>query len=454
MGSLSTSLLNAANSMSVYDRVFNVIENNITNANTPGYAKQDQALVAQPFDPSQGLSGGILAGPLVSSRSEYLEHAVRSQTELLGNAEQRATDLTQIEPLFDLTSTSGIAGALNNFFDSFSQLSVDPNSAVHRQAVINQAGALAQSINASAQGITQVSTNIAGQTSDVAGQINRIAAQVTQINQRIRSNSQAAQDAGLDAQMHAALENLSELTDYAVLRTSDGAYNVYIGGQTPLVLGGDQYKISVDTTSQQTRILDSQGNDITSQISRGRLGALIQEKNATIPGYLAELNTLAASLADTVNTQLFQGVDQNGSVPAVNLFNYNLASDAASTLAVANITPDQIAAAAAGAPGGNGNAIALARLATAPAINGFTFTEFYGNLGGRVGNGVAGAKQDQTQFQDQVTQAQAQRGAQSGVSLNQEATRLIQFQQAYQAAGKLVSVLDSLTQTAIDMVQR
>jgi flagellar hook-associated protein 1 FlgK len=251
--------------------------------------------------------------------------------------------------------------------------------------------------------------------------------------------------------MHSELENLSQLTNFTMLKGSTGAYNIAIGGQAPLVIGGTAYSVSVSSVSNQTAILDSQGNDITSQIGQGQLGALITEKNTTLPGYLTDLNTLAQSLADAVNAQLAQGVDQNGAAGSP-LFSYNSSADAASSIAVANITPDQIAAAQSGSPGGNGNAIALSQLSDTPVINGFTFTSFYGNLGARVGGDVAAAQQDQNQAQDQLTQAQAQRSDQSGVSLNEEATRLLQFQQAYQAVGKLVSVLDTLTQTVINMV--
>jgi flagellar hook-associated protein 1 FlgK len=453
MGSITTALYNSANALEIFSRTFNVIENNITNANTPGYAKQDQLLLAQPFDPAMQLTGGVTEGPMISSRSEYLEQAVRTQQQSYGSAEQRSADLGQIQPLFDLTSTSGIANNVNALFNSFSQLSVNPNDTVSRQAVINSAGTLAGSIRTTSAGISQVSTNVSIQTSDVVSQINTIAGQIAKINAQYQSNAAAHQDAGLDAQLHSALENLSELTDFSIIPESGGAVTIAMGGQTPLVIGDQALPISVDPSSNQTTILDANGTDITGQISQGKLGALIQEKNTTIPGYMNDLNTFAQSLADSVNGQLAQGVDQNGSAPATPLFSYDQASDAASTISINNLTPDQIAAASAGAPGGNGNAVALAQMATSPQIGGFTFTQFFGNLASRIGSDVAGANQDQQQAQDQLTQAQAQRSAVSGVSLNEEAAKLLQFQQAYQAAGKLVSVLDSLTETTIDMVK-
>ena len=379
--------------MGVFTRALNVIGNNITNANTPGYATQSLTLTAKLFEPDAGITGGVMAGSLISSRSEYLEQAVRSQTQLLGSAQQTATDLGQIAPLFDPTSTTGISSSMDNFFTSVSQLGVNPNDSTDRQAVLSTAGQLANSINASAAGVNLVATNVSTQTGQVVQNINQLTAQIAGINKQYEANAGSLQDPGLDAQMHSALENLSALTNMTTLKASDGTYSVFIGGQTPAVIGSTQYAISSTTAaSPQAIIFDSKGNDITSQITQGSLGALVQEKNVTIPGYLNNLNTLASSLADTVNTQLSQGVDQNGNTPTTNLFTYDQTSDAAASLSVtAGFTPDQIAAASSTSPGGNGNIIAVAQLATAPAVNGFTFTQFYGNLGAQVGNDVATA---------------------------------------------------------------
>src|SRR5438067_175224 len=143
MGNIFTSLLNATGALQVYGRALSVVENNISNVNTPGYVRQDQTFLSLPFDPAKGLTGGVLTGPVLGARSEFLEHAVRSQQENFGSAQQRATDLAQIEPLFDLTTGFGISSAFNRFFDSFAQLAVNPNDPVARQAVIDQAGNVA-----------------------------------------------------------------------------------------------------------------------------------------------------------------------------------------------------------------------------------------------------------------------------------------------------------------------
>jgi flagellar hook-associated protein 1 FlgK len=452
MGSLATSLLNSTNALSVYGQVLKVIQNNISNAHTPGYVKQDQSLLALPFNVAQQTAGGVMAGPVLSARSQYLEQHVRNQQQLLGDAQQRASDLGQVEPVFSLTSSSSVSATLNNFFNAFSQLSVNPNDPVERQGVIQAAKQVAQSFNQGATGIAQVASNVDNQARDLVPQINQLLQHITALNQQFSGSTAASQDAGLDAQMNAALEDLSGLVNFSLVKSNNGQVNVFLNGQSPLVVGDHEFPISADFSAPQTVIRDSQGNDITAQVTSGKLGALLREKNSILPGYTNTLNELAQTFADQVNQQLSQGVDQNGLTPTVNLFTYHQPWDAAATVAVTGITPDQIAAASPTAPGGNANAIAVVQLASAPLVGGLTFTQSYGELSGQVGRDVAQANQDQTQNQDLLTQAQQIRTQQTGVSLDEEAAKLIQVQQAYQAIGKLVTVLSDLTQTLINVI--
>jgi flagellar hook-associated protein 1 len=451
MGNISTALFTSANALNVLGQAFNVVENNISNANTPEFAAQTASFDAQPFDISQQLTGGVEAGPLISSRDEYLEQAVRTQQTSLSFSTQTANDLGQVQSNFSLTSTTSIDTELDNFFNSFSQLAVNPNDTPDRQAVLNAATTMAQSFQSAASSIQQVSTNVTSQTTGAVSQINALASQIANLNETFGTSPGSNEDPGLDAQLHSDLLNLSQLTNYTMTQNNDGGYNIFIGGQSPLVMGGNAYSISSGNTSDQTTIFDSQNNDITSEITGGQLGALVQEQNTTLPGYTSSLNTLAQNFADTVNGQLSQGVDENGDTPTTPLFSYDSGAPA-STISVNDLTPDQIAAAAADAPGGGDNATAMAQIANTPEINGATFVQYYSQLATQIGGDVSNAQADQQQSQAQLTQAQTAVSNVSGVNLNTEATTLLQYQQSYQAIGQMVGVLDNLTQTLINMV--
>ena len=199
-------------------------------------------------------------------------------------------------------------------------------------------------------------------------------------------------------------------------------------------------------------IRDSNGADITSQTSGGRLAGGLQAVNQLLPSYQDGLNQLAKGIADSVNTALASGIDAAGN-PGAPLFSYGSAANAAATLAVTGITTAQLAAAAPGAPGGNGNALALAALEASKALNGYSFAGFYGNLAAGLGRDVTEATDNKDVRTQLVAQARAARAAVSGVSLDQEAVRLIEFQRAYEATARLITILDELSQETVNMIR-
>jgi len=214
-------------------------------------------------------------------------------------------------------------------------------------------------------------------------------------------------------------------------------------------------------------VVDSNGVDVTSRISSGNLGALLSVRNGLIPSLIGgaqqtgDLNGLAKSLADTVNNLLTQG--STTSTPPYQagspLFTYDpsSAADRAASLQVnSSLTPSQLAATDPGPPPvSNGIALKLAGLDSDPAgqINGQSFTQFFGSLVSRVGAAAQDADTGVTSQTQLVAQAKTLRQQLSGVSIDEEAVRILQLQQAYQATSKVVSVVDQLTQSLMTMVQ-
>jgi flagellar hook-associated protein 1 FlgK len=452
MGDLMASLLNSASALSVYEQALTVTENNVVNANTPGYAKQSATFEAEPFDLTVGLAGGVLAGPVQSSRDAFAEQAVRSQQTSVNFYQQKIADLTPVENYFPTSSTSGIPPDMTQFFNDFSALSVNPNDTVARQTVLNDASTVAQDFNFAANGVLNQSASMEQQTSSTITSINQLAGTIASLNTDDRVDPSGAVNAGVDAQLNSTLEQLSQLVNFTALQQPDGTVSIYAGGQTPLVVGDQTYDIQSNSSNSQTSILSSTGSDITDQITGGQLGALIDDHNNTLPSYLSSLNTLAQSFADQVNTALDNGIDQNGAAPSTDLYTYNASQGAALTLATNPLTPDQIAAALPGAPGGNGNALIVANLANAQTVNGYTFAQFYGTIGGQVGNDVSSATNSQATQESLLNQAQSQRQQISGVNLDEEAENLLEYQRSYEAISKMITTINSITDTLMNAV--
>ena len=451
MSSLFGSLLNAGDAMRVYQRAMTVAENNITNASTPGYAKERLSFQAKSFSPENGLGGGVVAGDRESSRDPLLEQGVRRRNSAFSYSSQNEASLKPLEAILTVAKGAGIPDGMNQLFQSFSALSVSPNDATLRQTVLDSAGRVAAQINEASSQMTAAVSDNNRQASSAAANINRLVEQLASLNQSRRQTASETPDAGVDAQTNSVLEQLSGVADISVLNQPDGTVSVYLGGLTPLLVGESTYQVTVTTQSGQIQVLDYQGKDITSNIHAGSLGGLLETGNRQIPSYLSDLNRLAASLADQVNTVLANGVDASGQSGAP-LFTYNTAADAAATLAVSGLTQDQLAAASADAPGGNGNALALADLGGTPQLDGMTFTAFYGNIGAKLGRDLSGATENTDTQQLLLDQARNVRQLASGVSIDEEAANVMQLQRNYQAIGQLVSILNSMADTLLGMM--
>jgi flagellar hook-associated protein 1 FlgK len=438
-----------------------VVSNNTTNAATPGYASQTQSLEADPFDPAQGAIGGVSAGPVISSRDIYAEINVQNAQSAINYSSTLANTLQSVIPLFSLNTSSNtdttIGGTLNSLFNSFSSLSVSPNDAATRAGVLNAASNLASAFNSTYQSLSTTANGVVADTRSTVASINSLAADIQQINAQTLRSGGTGPDAGTDAQLYSDLENLSKLTNITFNQQADGTTSVYLGGQSALVVGSTQYAISsksitTSANTQGTQIVDANGNDITQLATSGQLGGLIDLSNTKLPGYISQLNTLAQNVADQVNTQLTSGTDQNGNTGQA-LFSYT-AGAAAKTLSVTGITAPQLAAASTSAPGGNDNAVALQKLqnATFASLGGATFTQYYANVSSNVGSDSSNASNSETTQQQLLSQAQSLRSNVSGVSLDQQATLLAEYQQSYDAISKLITVVNSLVQTVIGLI--
>ena len=93
----------------------------------------------------------------------------------------------------------------------------------------------------------------------------------------------------------------------------------------------------------------------------------------------------------------------------------------------------------------------LADLSTANIVGGQTASGYYASLLGQIGNATAGATTDNTAQQATLTQLTTQRDSLSGVSLDEEAANLTQYQRSYQAAAKLLTITDTIMASRINL---
>ena len=473
MSSLNATLLGAANALQAFQYVLDATQNNIDNASTPGYAKQTVSLEADAFDPATGLAGGTSPAPVMDSRNLLAESDVWQQAGAQGDASAQSSALTTIQNAVPVSAGTGIPAAMTTFFNDVSAWSAAPTSGSAQQNVLVAAGALAQSFQTTAAAVGTASASIGQSIGNTLNQINRLTGQLANLNHAIQNAG--IKDEGQQAQVYSSLETLSGLVNSSVLQQPDGSVNVTLSSGAALVQGSQSYALTPGNAAASANSPDPQappdidiqaadGTVVNSQITSGTLAGLLQVRNVTIPGLIGDdtqpgaLNQLAASLSNDVNSIVSQGSVAPGAAPTgLNLF--TPPDPANPTAAAANMSVDPNMTASQlppvdqnGVP--NGVPLALAALANStPAELGSTgYTSFYGNAAALVGSQLNEAQSNQSMTAQSLAQAQSMRSTESGVSLDAEAINVLQYQAGYQAIAKMVTTLDNLTQSLIDMM--
>ena len=452
MGSLFTGLRIASNALDAFQHAINVTSTNVTNASTPGYARQQVVLEAKSFDAYTAVGGGVGYAGMVDSRDEYAERSVRQSVSQQGEASQRAIDYTRLEPIFPVDGTSGIAPALNSFFRAFSSLTTAPNDATARQLALDQAQNVVQSFHQAAGALDQAKQGTQQDLTAQVNQVNTIADRIVSINKQYAQNFDATTDPGLNAQMAQSLQQLSQYADLTVLRQDDGTMMVY-AGQSLLVSGDRSMPLKWGSGVGNRVLEDSQGTDMSTSLRSGSLSALLDHANKVEPALELNLNLIVGSFATKVNSALQTGVDQSNKAPGQDLFNVTLGPGAAKTITRNSLPPSGLALAAPSAPGGNAVAVQIANLQMVPLLGGATLTQFYGNVAAQLGQSLSNAKNDQTTAESLTAQSLTLRSDLQGVNLDQEAMNLLEFQRSYDATSQFVKIINQLTQDVINMLQ-
>jgi len=298
-----------------------------------------------------------------------------------------------------------------------------------------------------------------------ADRVNALATQIAQLNAQLIGNTNEQQVIDLKSQRLTLVKDLSTEVNCTYFE-QDGAMQVAINGSLSLVNGKDAGSISLlnDLSSGglMTVNLKLPGGasastiDITSQVTGGRLGGALLDRNTTLNDRLDDLDELAYNIVTEVNELHSSGYGLDGTT-GINFF-APLATQAgaARNMAVdANIANDlrRIAAAeqdpAVSGVGDNRIVLRLAELQNEKTMTGGsqTFLQFYQGMVGSIGVTAGQVNRDYEIQANLVNQLEIQRESVSGVNLDEEGANIIRYQRAFQASSKLIATADQLLET-------
>ena len=448
MGGLYGSLGIALGALAADQGAVAITSNNIANVNTAGYSREQINLSENPPVQVGGVlfGTGVTLGQTTSIRDNLLERRLDQENQSATQLNAFLGPMNQVQALFNEASGTGLQTPLTAFFNSLTQLSTNPSDLASREGVITAGQNLASAFQQDSSNLQSLQSNTDLAVQQSVGQVNQLTQQIAALNTQISGLEGVGQDPGqfLD-QRTQLVRQLSGLINISEADAGNGSLTITTTGGASLVVAGQSFALSTQINPNTTyHDVYSQGADITSSINGGALGGEIQVRDQEIPSILNKLDTFSYDLATAVNTQSKAGFDAKGNA-GVNFFTQPASvAGAASSMAVAITDPNLVAASSDGSVGSNGNAQALANLQNQNIVNGQTPANYYSGLIFQIGNDVSQATSEQTAVGLLQQQLQDQRGAISGVSLDEEAVNLIRYQGAYEASANVVSVINEL----------
>ena len=443
-------------------RAIDVTGHNIANVNTPGYSRQRvnmQTNTPIPFSPGQ-MGTGVNAVEIQRIYDRFLGVQISNENQNLGRWDAQKGSIEKVEMILDETSGYGLSQAMSEFWNAWQDLANNPSGHTERTLLKTKSEILANTFNKTYSDLQQIQKDTDDSIKGTIQEINLITDQIADLNQQISEIEVTGQNANdLRDSRDLLLNELSSMIDITTSEGDNGKVTVLVSGGRPLVQGNSSWDLSTETNVsglQDIVWLDGSGNsaNITNSISGGKLKGWIEARDASIPGYLSSLDDLAATIISEVNTLHQGGFDLNSNSEEPFFTGTSASHIAVNPSIVNNVNLIATSGTAGGVPGDNSTAIAIANLQYAHTMSSgtATFDDYYNSVVSDVGNDVQTASTNFDHQTSMVNHLNNYRESISGVSLDEEMINLIKFQHAYDAAAKLITTVDELLNTVINMV--
>ena len=295
------------------------VGNNIANANTSGYSRQQ---IVQGSAASQQV-GGVFIGTgttLADVRrvyNSYLDAQLQTTTSLNGDAQAYLDQIGTVDKLLSDKNT-GVSAALSSFFSSLQTAAAAPGDVSARQLLLTSAQTLSNRFNSISSQLNQQNEGINSQLDTLTSMVNQHTATIASLNKQITQATTAGNTPNnlLDAR-NEAVRSLNELVGVTV-QEHDNVYDITLGTGQALVQGDTSNTLSavpgkVDKSQYSIQINYQQSSsDVTSVLSGGKIGGLLRYRDDVLAPAMNDLGRTAIVVADAINQQLGQGLDANG----------------------------------------------------------------------------------------------------------------------------------------------
>jgi len=438
-----------------------VTGHNIANASVRGYSRQQVELQTSngQFTGAGFFGKGADVASVTRLFDQNLTRQAAATQSQAAHDNIRYEQLQRMEGAFPL-GESGMGYATSELFNAMADLANRPTDVPSREVVLSQASEVAARFNASAGQLRAMQSGVTSDLKLEVQAVNDLVERIAQTNDEIAKVSGIGQPPNdLLDQRDQLVNDLSKHLQITTVEASDGTVGVFVAGGQRLVLGAQTTALMVvadpgDLSRSALGVRDAGGLRVISSesLGSGSIGGLLRFQNDDLQAGSEMLDELARAVSERMNAQQALGIDMDGNAGEP-LF-APVADTEGAAYGMRMVITSARGLAAATADSDNGNALAMAALRDenfidTPHFANATMTDAYSALVGNIGVRVQSARVSSEISASVAASAEDARASKSGVNLDEEAARLIQYQQAYQAAAKVLQIAQQAFETLL-----
>lgn len=315
-------IMNAARlGLAAQQEAIDVTGQNVANASTVGYSRQDITFAPTPGQDIGNviLGTGVQLANVQRAHDQFIFSQIVDEQSATSNTSIRKDVFGQLEALFNQTTGQGLSSSLNSFFSSAQDLSTNPTGLAQRSAVVSAGSSLVLGLNQTSQSLFQNQLSLDQNIQSELTNINSLTSQIADLNKNIHATEADGKSANdLRDQRDTLIKNLSSEVDVNLMSEVNGEVSITLKNGSPLVLANTastlQTKINGDNKAfKDVLIADASGKttNVTSIIQSGKLRGMLDMRDKEIPKVQDVLDRFTAGLVREVNSihQNGQGLD-------------------------------------------------------------------------------------------------------------------------------------------------
>ncbi len=428
---------------------------NIANANTPGYTRQRTDLSAEVLRKNGFLIGrGVSVDVVQRLRNELTDQQIRLKENELGDLKERERIYQQIESVMTSVSGSDMDLALNDFFNSFSEMANDPQDKNLRNVVISKTQTLIDKFQNTSSDLTDIKDRVFDSARVKVDRVNSILKNLADVNADV-ARSEASGRPALHSkdQQTQLMSELSGLLEIDEKYNDDGSVEVRIDGI--VVLNANEFKELQAESDPGNGTFDlvmaENGRELDP--GSGSLKADIHMYEQGIPEMTGSLDKIAEAVVENINAVHSTGYGLEDGTTR------NFFDPSNTTAGSISINPDIVAEpnhiAASSVPGESGNndiALQLSDIKNLAVLDGDTLNNNTIQMLSRPGFRLNELGQNIESKESAMNMLVNQQQSESGVNIDEELSNLIKYQNAYQASAKVMNVGQSMYDTLLGLL--